>query len=183
MEWKRRSAYVLIKARPGMAEQVFNKLKDWDHTIGTFMTHWPWDLMVWFDAENIEETHKWVAEIRDWSEVEWTSTQHVFLGYKRDYWFWERPAGAWVKIRSKNMYETYEDLKNYEWMCTFSSVPGDWDCIGYLCGDSWEEIFGWLGDLKNRGYELECYTPYRTWWNRAWENKWFEEEKALSSAT
>ena len=127
MEWKRRSSYVFIKTQSGTAEQVCQRLNEWNHTIGTFMMHGTWDVMVWFDSENIDETHKWITEIRNWDEVEWTSTQQVFQGYKRDYWFWERPACAWMKIRSKNMYETYDDLRNYDWMCTYASVPGDWD--------------------------------------------------------
>ena len=173
MEWKRRSAYVFVRTRPGMAENVFLKVNRWDHTIGSFMTHWPWDILVWMDAENIEETHKWVAEIRSWPEVEWTSTQPVFMGYKRDYWFWERPACAWVKIRSKTMAETYEDLKSYEWISTFSSVPGDWDCIGLVAGDSWEDVFMYMADLKSAGYEIECYTPFRWWWNESWQSRWW----------
>jgi hypothetical protein len=179
MEWKRRSAYVFIKTMPGQAEKVWDKVNQWDHTIGSAMVHWPWDIVVWFDSENIEETHKWVSEIRNWDEVEWTSTQHAFQGYKRDYWFWDRPACTWFKIRSKNMYQTYEDLKAYDWMCSFASVPGDWDCIGLACGNNWEETAQWLGDLKKKGYEIECYSSYRWWWNKSWEKRWiptFETE-------
>jgi hypothetical protein len=173
MEWKRRSAYVFVRTRPGSAESVFMKVNQWDHTIGAFMTHWPWDVLVWMDAENIEDAHKWVAEIRSWREVEWTSTQPVFMGFKREYWFWEREACAWVKIRSKAMSETYEDLKRYEWMATFASVPGDWDCIGLVSGNNWQDVFMYMAELKEKGYEIECYTPFRWWWNETWRSRWW----------
>ncbi len=176
MEWKRRSAYVFIKTRTGKAEYVCEKLNQWEHTIGTFMVHYPWDVMVWFDAKDIEETHKWVSEIRDYAEVEWTSTQHVFNGYKRDYWFWEYETCAWAKIRSKNMQATYDDLMNYDYVCTYSSIPGDWDCIAMICGNTWEETLNRMGELKNQGYEIECYTPYRWWWNKSWEKRWYDSE-------
>ena len=181
MEWKRRSAFVFIKTRSGQADRVYDKLCAWNHAVGVFMTHWPWDMMVWFDAENIDVTHKWVEEIRSWDEVDWTSTQPVFMGYKRDYWFWERPACAWVKLRSKTMDQTYEDLKNYEWMCTFASVPGDWDCVGLVCGNNWEEVMQYMGELKGKGYELECYTPFRWWWNKKWEHHWWNENAPVSA--
>lgn len=182
MEWKRRSAYVLIKTRPGQGENVYNRLKEWDQTIGTFMIHWPYDVMVWFDAENIEETHHYVAEIRSWKEVDWTSTQQVFQGYKSDGWFWEKPAGTWIKIRSNNMYATYDDLKNYDWISTYASVPGDWDCFAYVYGSAMEEVFKYMGELKQKGYEIECFTPYNSYWNEAWKTRWYAPEESYASS-
>lgn len=180
MEWEKRSAFVFIKTRPGTAEEVNGRLKKWQQTIGTFMIHSPWDIMVWLDSGDLEETHRLVSEIRDWIEVERTSTSHAFMGFKRDYWFWERPTCAWIRLRSRAMHETYEDLKKRDWMCIFASIPGEWDFIGLIAGKNWEEIFGWIGDLKASGYEVESYTQYRWWWNRSWKNNWYSPSKAFS---
>jgi hypothetical protein len=181
MEWKRRSAFVFVKARTGMAEPVFQKLASWDHTIGVFLVHWPWDVVVWFDSENIEVTHKYVTEMRSWEGVEWTSTQHVFEGYRREsYWFWDFPVCTWVKVRSRSMVETYEDLKQYDWVSTFASIPGDWDCIGLVSGYTWDEVSAHLGELKRKGYEIECFTNYQVYWNKVWEERWFPSLETCS---
>ena len=39
-----------------------------------------------------------------------------------------------------------------------------------------------MGELKNKGYEIECYTPYRWWWNKSWQNRWFTPAEAYSNA-
>ncbi len=172
MEWEKRSAYVFVKCCPGKTESVFNMIKEWDSTIGVFTLGGKWDLMTWIDTENTEETYKWISKIRFWPEVERTCTHMAYFGYRSEEWFEEKPAWTWVKVRSNEIYSTYEDLKKYEWVNSVASIPGEWDCVAMVYANNYEELYQYLWQLQTRGYDIEYYAPLKCYWNQTWKEKW-----------
>ena len=88
MDWKNRSAYVFIKTQKGKAYDVWKRFQSWDNVIGTWIVDGNYDVIVWFDASDWETVHKCVESIKDWHEVEYTSSHMVYNGYKNDNWWW-----------------------------------------------------------------------------------------------
>ena len=78
MDWKNRSAYVFIKTSKGKANNVWQRFHEWENVIGTWIVSGDWDVIVWFDAEDLENVHRCVATIKDWNEVEHTSSHMVY---------------------------------------------------------------------------------------------------------
>jgi len=174
MEWEKRSAFVFIRCLPGKTDRVFNLIREWNKTIGVFTTAGQWSLMAWIDAEDIEESYEWIAKMRCWPEVQRTSTHQTFHGYRREDLFWDKPAYSWIKIRSNDVHHTFEELKNIDWIASVSSVPGDWDCVAMIYGETYEEIFTYIWDFVNTGYEIEYFAPLKAFWNRDYLVKWTE---------
>lgn len=182
MEWEKRSAYVFIKTYPGKAENVYSMIKEWQNTIGVFMTTGPWDVIAWIDTKDIDEAYKWISKVRYWPEVERTSTNQTYYGYRNEREFWEMQAWAWVKIRSTDIYSTYEELKNYDWVAFTSSIPGDWDCVSMFYGENYTDIYNYVMEIKNKGYEIEYYAPLKAYWNVDYKQKWEEYENVTVQA-
>lgn len=180
MEWEKRSSFVFVKCYPGKADKVYNMIKEWNNTLGVFTTTGQWDLMAWLDTENIEDAYKWISKIRYWPEVEKTSTHQTYYGYKNEKPYWEKSACSWVKIRSNDIYTTYEELKMYDWIATVASVPGEWDCVAAIYGDNYEEVYNYLWELTAKGYEVEYYAPLKTWWNKQYFDSWNEKYAAAA---
>jgi hypothetical protein len=172
MEWERRSAYVFVKCYPGKNDKVYNMIREWKNVFGVFTTTGNWDLIAWFDAEDIEESYKWISKIRYWPEVERTSTHQTYQGWVNGTMFWEKPAYSWVKVRSSDIYSTYEEMKLHDWVATVASVPGEWDCVAMLYGESYEEVHHSLWELTTRGYEVEYYAPLNSYWNKEFVENW-----------
>ncbi len=180
MEWERRSSFVFVKCYPGKADKVYNMIKEWNNTLGVFTSTGQWDLMAWLDTENIEDAYKWISKIRYWPEVEKTSTHQTYYGYKNETPFWAKSACSWVKIRSNDIYTTYEELKMCDWIATVASVPGEWDCVAAIYGDSYEDVYNSLWELTSKGYEVEYYAPLKSWWNRKYLETWNEKYAAAA---
>ena len=183
MDWEKRSAYVFIKCYPGKSDKVFNMIKEWDNAFGVFTTAGNWDLIAWFDAENIEETYKWISKIRYWPEVERTSTHQTYQGWMSETPFWNKPAYSWIKIRSSDIYSTYEDLKMYDYVASVASVPGEWDCVALLYGETYEEIYNYVYELTAKGYEVEYYAPLKCYWNKGYIENWCQTQAAAPART
>ena len=58
MEWEGRTACVFVRAYPGKADVVYDKIKSWEGTIGLFMTTGPYDIIAWIDSRDIDESYK-----------------------------------------------------------------------------------------------------------------------------
>ena len=149
MDWKNRSAYVFIKTKKGTAEYVWKKLQEWENVIGTWMVSGNYDVIVWFDAQDWDTVHRCVKSMKDWSEVEYTSSNMVYNGCKKDNWWWEQPAGAWVLLREDKLDEVNSKIKNWNWATSGASIPGDWDYITWVTGQNWNEVWTHLNELQN----------------------------------
>ena len=117
MDWKYRTAYVFIKTHKGKAHEVWKRFQSWDNVIGTWLVDGNWDVIVWFDASDWDTIHKCVESIKEWHEVEHTSSHMVYNGYKNDNWWWEKPAGAWVLFREDKLNQANNKLK--QWISEF----------------------------------------------------------------
>ena len=173
MDWKNRSAYVFIKTKKGTAEYVWKKLKEWENVIGTWMVSGNYDVIVWFDAQDWDTVHRCVKSMKDWSEVEYTSSHMVYNGCKKDNWWWEQPAGAWVLLREDKLDEVNSKIKNWNWATSGASIPGDWDYITWVTGQNWNEVWTHLNELQNENWQTSTYVPIKTWWNQNWKNNWW----------
>ena len=173
MDWKNRSAYVFIKTKKGTAEYVWKKLQDWDNVIGTWMVSGDWDVIVWFDAQDWDTVHRCVKSMKDWTEVEHTSSHMVYNGCKKENWWWERPAGAWVLLREDKLDEVNSKIRNWNWATSGASIPGDWDYITWVTGENWNEVWNHLSELQSENWQTSTYVPIKTWWNQNWKNNWW----------
>ena len=68
MGQKNRSAYVFIKTTKGKANEVWQRFHNWENVIGTWIVDGEWDVIVWFDAHDWDNTHHNVVTIKDWDE-------------------------------------------------------------------------------------------------------------------
>lgn len=173
MDWKNRSAYVFIKTKNGKAEEVWKKFQTWDNIIGTWITSGNWDVIVWFDANDWDTIHRCAATIKDWSEVEQTSSHMVYQGYKNGSWWWEKPAGSWVFLRDNKINEANEKIKKWNWVTSNASIAGDWDNIAWIEGNNWNEIWDHLYQIKTENWQTSALIPIKSWWNPDWKNKWW----------
>ena len=173
MNWQNRSAYVFIKTEKGKAEEVWKKFHTWENVIGTWIVTGEWDVIVWFDAQDLDTIHRYAAEIKKWNEIEHTSSHMVYNGYKNDTWWWEKPAGTWVLIRENNLDETPDKIKRWDWLTSGASIPGDWDYITWAGGNNWDEVWNHVMEMKSWNWQTSTYVPIKSWWNHNWKNNWW----------
>ena len=173
MDWKNRSAYVFIKTKKGTAENIWKKFQDWENVIGTWMVSGDWDVIVWFDAQDWETVHRCVKSIKDWNDVEHTSSHMVYNGCKKDNWWWEEPAGAWVLLREDKLDEANTKIKKWNWATSGASIPGDWDYITWVAGHNWDEVWTHLNEMQHEKWQTSTIVPIKTWWNQDWKNNWW----------
>lgn len=173
MDWKNRSAYVFIKTKEGKAYTVWQRFHNWDNIIGTWIVSGGYDVIAWFDAHDWDVVHRHIADIKNWDEVENTSSHMVYNGYKNDYWWWDKPVGTWVLIKENKLNETHDKIRQWNWMTSGASIPGDWDYLAWIGGENWEEIWGHLLELKAENWETSTQVPIKSWWNQSWQEKWW----------
>ena len=173
MDWKNRSAYVFIKTKRGKATDVWERIQSWDNIIGTWIVDGEWDVIAWFDAENWDVVHNCVDTIKDWDEVDHTSSHMIYNGFKNGTWWWEKPAGAWVLLREDKLNEAFNIFKAWNWTISGASIPGDWDYMAWIGGKNWDEILSHLLEIKDQKWQTKTFIPIKSWWNENWKNKWW----------
>jgi hypothetical protein len=173
MDWKNRSAYVFIKTTKGKAHDVWQRFQTWENVIGTWIVSGDWDVIVWFDSTNLENVHQCVSTIKGWNDVEQTSSHMVYNGYKKDSWWWEKPAGAWVLLREQNLDEATWKIKNWNWTTSGASIPGEWDYMTWVEGQNWDDVWNHLLEMKYQNWQTSTYVPIKSWWNKNWKDKWW----------
>ncbi len=169
MDWKNRSAYVFIKTFKGKATDVWKRFQTWDNVIGTWIVSGDYDVIVWFDAQDMETVHRCVAEIKKWNEVEQTNSHMVYNGFKTEKWWWESPAGSWVLIR-EHMLQDPQKLQKWNWITSGASIPGEYDYISWVTGNSWDDVWNHLMELKTENWETVPTVPIKSWWNERWKD-------------
>jgi hypothetical protein len=172
MNWQMRTAYVRVKCVPGQTEQVWQKVQGWKHAIGAWVVDGQWDLLVWYDASDWKDSHKWAHELRGWDGVKQTSTHWVYEGGKSAQWWWNGQAGAWIWARWPGK-GTEQIQAKKDWLWSWASTPGDWDSISWINGDSWQQVWDRAESLKQQGWETEMNVPLKAWWNKSWEKSWW----------
>ena len=173
MDWKNRSAYVFIKTHEGKANEVWQRFQNWDNIIGTWIETGDWDVIAWFDAKDLDTIHNCVDTIKGWNEVDYTSSHMAYSGYKKDNWWWEKPAGTWVLLRDDKISQTTEKIKNWDWATSGSSIPGEWDYIAWIQGNNWDEVWNHLLEMKNTNWQTMTQVPIKSWWNQKWKDNWW----------
>jgi hypothetical protein len=173
MEWKNRTAYVFIKTAKGKSHEVWQRFQSWDTAIGTWLVTGNYDVIVWLDTQDWDTIHQCISEIKNWSEVEHTSSHMVYNGHKRNNWWWEKPAGAWVLIKENTLNETSEKIHQWDWMTSGASIPGEWDYISWVAGENWEDVWHHLIEIKNENWYVHPYVPIKSWWNQQFKDKWW----------
>ena len=173
MDWKNRSAYVFIKTQKGKSQEIWEKFKDWDNVIGSWVVSGEWDVIVWFDAQDWDTIHRCAASIKDWSEGEHTSSHMVYHGFKNGHWWWEKPAGTWIFLRGDKLNGGAEKIKKWDWITSGASIPGDWDYVAWVEGESWDEVWSHLSEIKTEKWQASAQVPIKSWWNENWKNNWW----------
>jgi hypothetical protein len=173
MDWKNRSAYVFIKTKEGKSHDVWRRFQNWENIIGTWIVTGNCDVIAWFDAQDWDTIRRCVGEIKNWNEVEETSSHMVYNGYKNDNWWWEKPAGTWVLVKEGRLDETLEKSRNWQWMTSGASIPGDWDYMAWIEGENWDEVWNHLMEVKSENWQTSAQIPIKSWWNQNWKNKWW----------
>ena len=175
MDWKNRSAYVFIKTQKGKAHEIWKRFQSWNNVIGTWLVDGNWDVIVWFDASDWDTIYKCVETIKEWYEVEHTSSHMVYNGYKNDNWWWDKPAGAWVLLRESKFNEATNKLKEWDWTTCGASIAGEWDYLTWVEGYNWDEVWNHLYDLKSENWQTWAYVPIKSWWNENWKHNWWQQ--------
>ena len=173
MDWKNRSAYVFIKTKKGKADEVWKKFHDWDNVIGTWLVDGEWDVIVWLDTNDWDSVHNHIVNIKNWDEVENTSSHMVYNGYKNDSWWWEKPAGAWVLFKENKLDEANEKIKNWSWTPSGASIAGKWDYLAWVEGQNWNEVWDHIYQIKTENMETATIVPIKSWWNQNWKDNWW----------
>ena len=173
MDWKNRSAYVFIKTQKGKSQEVWQRFKEWDNVIGAWVVSGEWDVIVWFDAEDWDTIHRCASSIKEWNEVEHTSSHMVYQGFKNGHWWWEKPAGTWVFLREDKLNEATNKIKNWDWITSGASIPGDWDYVAWVEGQNWDEVWNHIGEIKTEKWQSSAQVPIKSWWNENWKNNWW----------
>jgi hypothetical protein len=173
MKWEMRTAYVQVKTAPGKAPAIFERVKNWPHAIGAWVVDGEWDLLVWFDVKDWRELHQWIGEMRAWEGVAYTSSHWVYEGGKSDDWWWKQKAGAWVWARSSGKPADQDSVKQYPWLTSWASTPGEWDMVAWVGGDSWDQVWEHAQKLKAEGWNTDLKVPLQSWWNKGWETRWW----------
>lgn len=175
MEWKKRSAYVFIRTEPGKTEDIWHKVQKWEKTIGAWVVTGEWDIITWIDAQNWDEVYAATWELREWDGVNLTSSHFVYNGSKNWEWWWDKPAGTWVLLRDLTHNRNLTQLQGYQWITSIASVPGPWDYMVWISGDNWSDVWDRVWKLNKEGWQTLTKVPIRSWWNHAWEQKWWDE--------
>jgi hypothetical protein len=174
MDWEKRSAYVFIRCAKGKVETIWKKIQTWSHAIGSWIVSGEWDIITWLDAQSWDDVYKWTSEIRSWEGVEYTSSHLVYRGYKNGGWWWKKPAGTWTLIRGGKMDGDFDKLKSWNWITSAVSIPGNWDYLLWLEGDSWNEVWEHVMTLcTQEHWDTLTHVPVKSWWNDSWEHKWW----------
>jgi hypothetical protein len=173
MDWKNRSAYIFVKSKKGKADKIWQKFQKWDNMIGTWMLTGDWDVIAWIDADNWDIVHQCVSTIKSWDEVDYTSSHMVYKGYKNENWWWEKPAGTWVLLKEKKLEETTNKTRKWDWMTSGTSIPGEWDYMAWVAGETWNEVWDHLFEVKSEKWQISAQIPIKSWWNESWKNNWW----------
>lgn len=174
MSWKARSAFTFIRTKPGTAEAVWKRFQQDKAAIGSWVITGDWDVLGWTDAKSWDEVYKKAAEIRQWEGVVGTSSHFVYEGVKNGKWWWQWPAGAWVQLRDAKLNGNFKKLTEWDWVASSVSVPGQWDYITWVAGNTWDEVWENVWTLNKAGWQTSTAVPVRSWWNRAWEKSWWK---------
>ena len=132
-----------------------------------------WDMMIWIDADKMEEVYKKVCSLRGVKGVKATSTQLVYKGIKNGKWWWEWPSGAWVNMRAPHLNGELRSFKKWPWMTSAVSVPGEWDYLVWAGGSNWNQVAKRIWELNKGGWHTDTMVPFKTWWNRSWRRNWW----------
>jgi hypothetical protein len=98
----------------------------------------------------------------------------VFDGYKNDhYWWWEKPVGTWVLIRENRLHEAPNKIKQWNWLTSGASIPGDWDYITWVEGENWDEVWNHVLEMKTGEWQTTEHVPIKSWWNQSWKDHWW----------
>ena len=180
MYWKDRSAYAFIKTRQGTAEYVWQRFQSWENIIGAWVVTGEYDVIAWFDAKDWDTIHDCIATIKQWDEVENTKTHMVHNGYKNQNWWWNKPTGAWVMFKENKLDETSQYVPKWDWITSGASIPGDWDYMAWIQADNWDELWHHLMETKQTSLKTTAVLPLKTYWNKTWEQNWWDEYNTYS---
>ncbi len=180
MYWKDRSAYAFIKTRQGTAEYVWQRFQSWENIIGAWVVTGEYDVIAWFDAKDWDTIHDCIATIKQWDEVENTNTHMVHNGYKNQNWWWNKPTGAWVMFKENKLDETSQYVPKWDWVTSGASIPGDWDYMAWIQADNWDELWHHLMETKQTNLKTTAVLPLKTYWNKNWEQNWWDEYNTYS---
>ena len=97
----------------------------------------------------------------------------VYNGYKNENWWWEKPAGAWVLFKENNLDETPNKTRKWNWMTSGTSIPGEWDYMGWIEGETWDDVWDHIFEVKSENWHISAQIPIKSWWNQSWKDKWW----------
>ncbi len=172
-DWERRSAYLLVQAEKGAAEQVWKEVPKWNDAIGMWLVTGPWDMLIWVDASSWDDLYDKVVKIRKYNGIKATSSHFVYKGYKGKKWWWEWPVGSWVSVRTPHLNGEWKAMHKWSWMASTASTPGDWDYLVWAGGKNWNEVWNHVWDLNKEGWHTQTMVPIRSWWNKNWKKNWW----------
>lgn len=173
MNWKNRSAYIFIKTIKGKAQEIWQRFHKWDNIIGAWVVDGKWDVIIWIDASDWDTIHRCVETMKEWNEVEHTSSHMVYNGWKNGGWWWEKPAGTWVLLRENKLGEVLSKMQKWDWTVSGASIPGDWDYMAWVGGKNWDEVWNHLMEMKTENWQTTTQVPIKSWWNEKWKDNWW----------
>ncbi len=185
MDWENRSAFVFIKAYPGMAEELYEKIQRASNLFCVFMTTGAYDMVAWIDTAGIGDAYNWICEVRSWPQVERTSCCPTYHGHWNEESFRNANYHAWMKIRSTDLNSPFEYTSTRETAAFAASIPGEFDCIAMFCCEDLVGVYEEVKRLRENGYEIEYFTAFQTFWSRGCENIWqsYSHSAAVQAAS
>jgi len=175
LNWKDRTAYTFIKTKQGTAQQVWQRFHTWENMIGAFIVAGEYDIVAWYDAKDWDTVHDCVATIKQWDEVEDTTTQMVHNGYKTGKWWWDKPVGAWMLLKENHLDETTHAISQWDWVTSGASLPGDWDYMAWVEGENWDDLWNHFLEMKSGQWRTSALIPIKSYWNQNWKENWWQQ--------
>ena len=171
MDYTNKTGYIFLKVNTGYTREVFEQFKTTDWVIGAWAVTGDYDLIVWVNAKTEDDLYRYANSIREWKGVEMTNSHYVHDGFLTNFETLTNPNGAWVRLRVDTMKDIPTYLKNYNFVGSYASIPGEYDYLVWTNGETVHEtIENVLTMTKDRTWRTYTHIPVYTYFNENMNN-------------
>ena len=78
-------------------------------------------------------------------------------------------------LKENYLDETTNTIKQYDWITSGASIPGDWDYMAWVEGENWDDLWNHMLEMKSGQWRTSALVPMKTWWNQNWKQNWWQE--------
>ncbi|MCU0660920.1 MAG: Lrp/AsnC ligand binding domain-containing protein [Myxococcota bacterium] len=171
MEYNKKTAYVWIKTNPGQTRKVWEETKKAAYVIGSWVVTGTYDVLVWVNANSEDEMYTHVMTMRGWNGVTNTRTHAAYSGSVTNWNEMMNPNGAWIRIQMTDYQNAQNQLREYNGVCNWASVPGDYDYFAYVAGKTYAETAQGIITMSEKyNWNTSTHVPAYSYLNPKYNN-------------